>query len=118
MRYSLGTLVPVEALSLVLVVAGILFMVGMKRLGSALIVFVLADAFLLPFAEPLIELLPAWLTVLIVVLFALGIFREIVALLIGKDAAATMVGSLAADFVKLLIFFPRIVGRLLMRLFS
>ena len=118
MKYSLGALIPVEALPVILVVAGILMMIGMRRLAGGLILFVLADAFLLPFAEPLMDLLPTWLLVLITVLFVLGIFRELVALLIGKGAADTMIGALAADFVKLLFFFPRLAGRLLMRLLS
>lgn len=118
MKNLLVALMPVEALPLVLVIAGLLFMVGMKRLGGALILFVLAYAFLLPFAEPLMDLLPSWLLILITALFMFGIFRELVALLIGKGAADTMIGSLAADFLKLLIFFPRLAGRLLMRLLS
>ena len=115
MKYSLGALVPVEALPLVFIVAGICIIVGLYRLGGALILFVFIDALLLPFLEPLFDQLPPWLLVLIAVLFFLGIFRELVALFIGKRAADTMIGSLAADFVKLLFFFPRLAGRMLMR---
>jgi predicted PurR-regulated permease PerM len=110
MKWTIPSLlIPQEALLPLLVFAGILTIVGLKRLAGGLIVFVLAMAFS-PMFEPIVEAmvatLPDWALVLLVVVFALMVLRALAALLIGPNAADQMVGTLAADVVRFFLLLP------------
>ncbi len=108
---------PEEAFPIIVVGIGLLVMVGVIRLRTAILV-IFALLLLPPLIGPLVEALFAglspWVGLLALALFGLVILRSIVALFIGRAAADTMVGTLAADMVRLafrLAFLPfRLVG--------
>ncbi len=101
--------VPDEALLPLLVIAGILTIVGLKRLASGLVLFVLAIAFtpvLEPFIEALIAALPGWAVVTILVGLGFALLRVFVALVFGKGVSDQMLGTLLADVVRVLVLLP------------
>ncbi len=102
---------PEAAIPVLVVVAALALIVGARRLAGALFVMVLGMVLLPPFIAPILNQLPWWALALLVVFVALAIFREVAALFLGKGGADAMTGHLAADFVKALLFFPRIVFR-------
>lgn len=92
-------LVPDEAMSLVLIGAGLLCMivgrgaVGFLRpLGVMLLIS--------PFITSLLGALPFWLVVCIMVLVGLAFVRAVLGLLLGRGASNHVVGSLAADGIR------------------
>ena len=121
MKWTIPSLlIPQEALLPLLVLAGILTIVGMKRLASGLILFVLAMAFA-PMFEPIVDalvaMLPDWAVVLLLVVFGLIVLRALASLLIGTNAADHMVGTLAADVVRFFVILPFRGFRALLRFF-
>ena len=112
---TLASFLPEEFIPLLLIGAGLAMILGARKLAGALFMLVLVSVLLPPFLEPILERVPLWALLLIGVFIVLAVLREIAALFLGREAAATMVGTLAADFVKLLLFFPRLVGRWMFR---
>lgn len=111
-------LVPPEALLLLLVTAGILMIVGLKRQASGLILFVLSMAFL-PVFEPLIgavtAAIPNWLLALILLAIAFAVVRAVSTLFLGKGASDHLMGTMAANMIKFSFFFPFRVCAALLR---
>lgn len=84
--------------------------------GIALGVFGSADALLIPLVA-ILQAFP-WILLLAIAFFGLALLQTFAALFMGKDAAADMTGTLAADVVRFffrLLFLP---FRLLARLFG
>lgn len=113
-------LLPQEALPLVLI--GGAFMV-MFRIASLRAVLGAVVAFaLLPIFSPIIEALfsalPAWVALLFFVGMGFWCLQAIATTVIGRGAAEHMVGSLAADLVRLLVKTAFVPVRLLWRLIS
>jgi len=115
-------LLPDEALPLVIMVAGLLMILGFRRAGLSILGAALLLPMLAPFVEALFGELPPWVSLVILAFIGLAILRGLAALLIGQRAADTMVGSLAADVVRIVVgilFFPlrvawwafRLIGR-------
>jgi hypothetical protein len=112
---------PDEALVLVIAAIGLALMVRLisgraaATLLGTIVLLVLAG----PFVEALFEVLPAWVSLLILLALAIWVLRALAGLLIGQRAADHMVGILAADVVRILfalMFLPfRIVGWLVRR---
>lgn len=120
MKWTIPSLlVSQEALLPLLVLAGILTMIGLKRLASGLILFVLGMAFLPmfePFIEAIVEVLPDWAVILIIVGFGLVLLRALAALFLGANAADQMAGTLAADLVRFFLLLPFRGFRTLLRI--
>lgn len=119
---ALWALLPDEALPLVIMVAGLLMILGFRRTGLGMLGTALLLPVIAPFVEALFGELPPWVSLAILAFFGLAILRGMAALVIGQRAADTMVGSLAADVVRLVVgmlFFPlrvawwafRLIGR-------
>ena len=119
---ALSLFFPNELLLPLLMVAGVFLILGMKRMAGSIVVFVMAMAFLPPFIAPLVESLidamPLWAVILVGGLFCLALFRSAAALILGRDAANDMIGILAADLIKGLLFFPVRVVRFMTRFFG
>jgi hypothetical protein len=118
-------LIPDEALILVIVAIGFGLMLGIIRgkaaasmIGGLLLFIVLG-----PFVEALLEVLPWWLTLVLLGVVLLSLLRAFSSLLLGSRASDHMVGILAADVVRFcflgvfqILLMPfRIVGWLLRR---
>jgi hypothetical protein len=121
----LWALIPDEALILVIVAIGFALMLGIIRgktaasmIGSLLLLVLLG-----PFVEELIAGLPWWMTLVLLGLVILSLFRAFTSLLLGSRASDHMVGILAADvvrfcfvgFFQILLMPFRIIGRLVRR---
>lgn len=69
-----------------------------------------------PFVDALIGALPFWIILLMLPILAFALLGSLVRLMIGNGATDHLVGSLAADAIKTLLFLPfRILGLLLRR---
>lgn len=105
-----------QVVALLLMMAGFMVMIGFRKAGFAMIGGVLVMAFLPvldPFFDSIFSLLPAWAFWLLVGFFVLAIFRWVLELLIGRDAANHAIGDLAASAIKNIIAFPfRVLRRL------
>lgn len=100
---------PDEALLPMLVIAGILTIMGLKRLAGGLLLFVLVLAFspvFQPFIETLIAALPGWAVVALLVGLGFALLRACVGLIFGKGVSDQMLGTLLADLVRVLILLP------------
>jgi len=118
----LWALLPDEALPLVIMIAGLMMILGFRQVAFSILGVVLLFPILAPFVEALLGELPPWVSLVILAFVGLAILRGLAALLIGQRAADTMVGSLAADVVRIIVgilFFPlrvawwafRLIGR-------
>lgn len=111
---------PDEASLPLLVIAGILTIMGLKRLAGSLALFVLVIAFLplfQPFMEALIAALPGWAVVVLLVGLGFALLRVFTALIFGKGVSDQMLGTLLADLVRFLILLPFRGFRALLRRF-
>ncbi|MEM2001026.1 MAG: hypothetical protein QXT77_00070 [Candidatus Methanomethylicaceae archaeon] len=99
---------PDEALPLVIVGVGLLWILGVISAQGAL--RILSRMFLLvligPFVEMLVGELPSWVLVLVLVWVVLAALRGLATLLLGRGAADEMVGTLAAHFVMAVVLLP------------
>jgi hypothetical protein len=119
---ALLLLLPQEALVLVVVVGAFLVMLRLASfravLGSVLVIALLP--LLAPLFEALLGLLPMWLSLAILLVSGFWFLQTIATLILGRRAAAHMVGTLAADLVRFFVvaaFFPiRLLWRVLRQL--
>ena len=122
MNSILWSLVPNSAFPLILIGVALALIIGLvkpRQAGSIIGLFVLS-ILLAPFLDLLFSMLPGWISMLLTVGFAIAILRALVALVIGRNVADHMAGTLAADAVLSvfrnvfrLLFFPlRLLGRL------
>lgn len=109
---------PAESLAslylLLLTLAGVLMIVGMRKTSLALIGMTVMSM-ILPVFDPMFdsafELLPDWAFWLLVIVFGLGILRWAAEVFIGKDATNQAVGNLLSDAFKGLLALPfRAIG--------
>jgi hypothetical protein len=105
MRWSLLTLVPDEALPLLIAAVGLAMVCGLLRGRAALVL--LAMLLLAPVLGVLVESLlaqcPPWVTWLVLAGVGLSLLKGLAVLLLGSRAADTMLGSLAADLVRFVV---------------
>jgi vacuolar-type H+-ATPase subunit I/STV1 len=108
---NLALLLPEELLPLLLVGAGLCLILGLRSLATGLAVAAIAAPFIGVIAGAVLEQLP-WFVVLAVLVFAvLSMFRAASNLLLGRAATDHVVGDLAADAVRFVIKLPlRLVG--------
>jgi hypothetical protein len=113
-------MIPDEALTPLLMMAGILWIVQMRRLSMSIITFVLISAFS-PMFEPLIEYLiemifvlvgvavqtmPIWMIIVLGFVIIITVFRFLSALFIGRNSTDHLIGILAADVVRFFFLLP------------
>lgn len=96
---------PDEALPLLVVGVAIALILGLLagRTALSILGLLILIPILTPFVEALFGAMPAWISVVVLVIIGLSILRGIAALFIGRRAADTMVGTLAADVVRLVV---------------
>lgn len=81
------------------VVGAVLLMLGFRRAGHFLFLMLIFTI-----AFPLLwELLPPWVTLIFMTFIALVFLQILATFILGKGAADTMVGNLAADLVRFLV---------------
>lgn len=117
MRWSaLWTLLPDEALPLIIMVAGLMMVIGFRGAGLSLLGLALFTPILAPVVEALIAELPPWVALVILILVGLLILKGLSVLLIGPRATDHAVGSLVADIIRpvvsILFFFLLMGGAL------
>ncbi len=103
----LWAFIPDEALVLVLVLAGFLFLLGFRGLASGLLGTVIVWALIGSFVDSLIDSLPTWVVVIAGAIIMLTLFRWVLTLCFGGQAAGEFIGRVIYD-VFLLPF--RVVG--------
>lgn len=109
---------PAESLAslylLLLTLAGVLMIVGMRKTSLALI-GVTVMSLVLPVFDPVIDsalgMLPDWAFWALLVLFGLGLLRWGAEALMGKEAVNQAMGNLLSDTIKGLLAVPfRVLG--------
>jgi len=93
---------PDEAMPLVIVGIGLALILGLIR-GRAALGLLGAVALILlsgPFMDALLDALPAWFLLLVLLVVAMVLFRGALSLLLGARAADEAVGSLTADVIR------------------
>jgi len=108
---TLWWLLPDEAMPLVIVGIGLALIVGLVRgrTGLGLLGMVVLVLLAGPFIDALLDTLPGWVILLLVLFVALALFRGVLSLLLGERAAGHAIGILAADVIRLcfgLLFLP------------
>ncbi len=98
-------LVPDEALPLLVMGVGLALVLGLLngRAALGLLGFLLLVPLLALFVETVLGELPPWVSLVLLAFLVLSLLRGLFALLLGSRAADTMVGSLAADLVRLVV---------------
>lgn len=125
MRWGvLWMLLPDEVLPLIIVGVGLALILGLLSGRAALgliLALVVLPPVLAPFVEGVLGDLPPWVSLVLLAFLGLAIIRGVVGLVLGQRAADTMVGSLAADLVRLVVrilFFPLRIVRSAFRMVS
>ena len=94
MLQALLMFIPPEAYLTLLVVAGIMMVIGMQKIASTIIVSVLAMAMFGPFIEAIIDSLPSWALILVMVAVALSLIRLVMGRRIFEHVASRFVYDL------------------------
>ena len=87
--------IPEEAYALALVFAGLLMIIGFRRLAMQILGTILFFAFFGPFIDAMIETLPPWLFGLLMLLFVLSLFRMV----FGKGVTEHLIAFLLHDLL-------------------
>lgn len=106
---TIASFLPPETYVILIMLAGIAMMLGAKRIAATLGIVVACGIFLPVLIEPLLDLMPLWLLILVGIVAGLAMLRAISEVLIGKNSTDHAVGTLAADGVKAglkMIFLP------------
>jgi hypothetical protein len=103
----LWSLLPDETMPLIIVGIGLAMILGLLtgRTAFSLLGLLVLSPIVVPFAEAVLGNLPPWVSLLLLASVALAVLRGLAALLLGQRAADTMVGTLAADLVRLIVWF-------------
>jgi hypothetical protein len=96
MLKALLMFIPTEAYLTLMVIAGIMMMIGMRKIASTIIVSVLAMAMFGPFIEAIIDSLPSWALILVMVAVALSLIR----VLMGRQIFAHVASFLIYDLIR------------------
>jgi hypothetical protein len=94
--------IPDEALILLVAAIGIALIAGIVRGRQAMswLTGLVALILITPFVGILLDALPLWLQLLLIVAICFSLFRAFVSLFLGGHAADHMIGSLAANVVR------------------
>lgn len=112
MLKALLMFIPTEAYLTLMVIAGIMMMIGMRKIASTIIVSVLAMAMFGPFIEAIIDSLPSWALILVMVAVALSLIRLVMGRRIFEHVASFLIYDLIRAPFRLLFwllgaFIPR-----------
>ncbi len=110
--------IPDELLVLVLMGAGLAWIIGARRVALSLVGLVAMGVVLPPILEPMIQAMPVWvlwigLAYLLFLIPFIGvvIFQALVSPVLGRRTAQEMGGHLAADVARATIVIPfRVLG--------
>lgn len=97
---TIASFLPQEFYVLLIMLAGFAIMLGFKRVAATLGIVVACGIFLPVIIEPLLDMMPLWLLIVVGIYTGLVMLRFISELLIGKHSTDHAVGILAADAVK------------------
>ena len=86
-----------ETWILLLAAAGIIMMIGFRKTAAGLAGSVMLLALLLPFIQTLMNTLPMWVLVVIMVVFGMSLFR----LIFGRRVADHLIARILYDFIRL-----------------
>jgi len=87
---------PEEAWLLILIIAGFMMIVGLRKAALKLVFIIILIALLGPFMDSLLDAFPGWMLVLLFVVFVFSIFR----LLLGGRIFANVVSFLICDLIR------------------
>ena len=110
MMGTLLMLIPPEAYVLLIVISGVLIMVGLKTVGLGILGFVFLACIFGPLIEGLMDMLPNWAFLLLLVFLFLSLLKMV----LGRGVFDHLVGSLL--FTVLMVPF-RMVGFVLRSFF-
>ena len=94
MLKALLMFIPTEAYLTLMVVAGIMMMIGMRKIASSIILSVLAMAIFGPLIETLIDSLPLWALILVMIAAAFSLIRLVMGRRIFEHVASRFVYDL------------------------
>jgi hypothetical protein len=117
MRPALFLLMPDWLVVWVAVTAVGAAILGLRRLAMGLAVLPLADWVLLPMVGPVLDSLPIWVSVVVLVVIALLILHALIASVFGREAAGFVVGTYLVRLIDWLFRSPLRLGRMVRRLF-
>lgn len=100
---ALLLLVPQEAWLCLIVLGGLLMILGFRKAAMSLIGGVILMALLSPFIEPLLDLLPTWILVLLLIF----VFMSVLRLFLGERVADHIIARLLYDIIVLPFRFIR-----------
>jgi hypothetical protein len=103
MAQTLLMLIPQEAYLPAMVIGALLIIVGARKIGMGIIVGIIALAFLGPFIDALVDILPPWLFALLCLLLVMSLFR----LVFGNRVADHVIARLLYDFIRAPFLFMR-----------
>lgn len=108
---NLALLLPEELLPLLLVGAGLCLILGLRALAVSLALVAITAPFIGVIAGAVLDLLPWYFVVAVLVFAVLSMLRAGSNLLLGRAATDHVVGDLAADVVRFFIKLPfRLIG--------
>lgn len=96
MLQSLLMFIPPEVYLPLLVLAGIMMIVGMRRIATTIIISVLAMAMFGPFIEAAVDSLPSWALIILMIAVSLSLIR----VLIGRQIFAHVASFLIYDLIR------------------
>jgi uncharacterized membrane protein len=89
-------LVPEQAWVLLLVVAGLLMMIGFRRMAWTLVGSIILLALFSPFIDAIIDVLPLWFVAILIIFFGISFFR----LILGRRIADNVISYLIYDLIR------------------
>lgn len=92
---SILLLLPPETWVCLLVLAGILMIIGFRKAALSIVGSVLLLALLSPFIDALVDALPTWLLVIMMIFFVMSLFRFI----LGERVADHLIAHLLYDII-------------------
>lgn len=109
--FNLALLLPEELLPVLLVGAGLCLILGLRGLAAGLAVVAITAPFIGVIAGAVLDLLPWYFVVAVLVFAVLSMLRAGSNFLLGRAATDHVVGDLAADVVRFFIKLPfRLIG--------
>jgi hypothetical protein len=115
----LWAIVPDAALPLLFLLAGLMLVLGFRRMALGLLLSLILMALLSPLIESLFSALPLWISTLLLIVIGFWLLRGVVSLILGARATDHVVGILAADVIRMIfrmMFWPlRLLTEMLRR---
>lgn len=97
---------PPETIPVIAVAGGLALVIGLRSIAQILFTLCAIMIFLPIIIEPILDMLPEWALPLLIVIFWISVIGMVLKMLIGKGATEHLIGSLAADCIKWLLFLP------------